>query len=265
MASPTNSAADHQPTGYWQLSRRPLQALIFLTPLILLYEAGTLRYVQRGADGTVQHILAHSMLRRFFEAIGVGDHAFYLPGLIVVAVLLGMHIAHRDPWRLRPRIYGWMGIESLVLSLPLFVFMLVGWGQPVQQWALQAAPTTTGPATDVPWQTLLVYSLGAGIYEELLFRVIAIALIDLILVDALGLSEAIGAAAAVGGSAILFAAYHFGAGNPFDLGKCLFYILAGIYFAAIYLVRGFGIVAGTHAIYDILVVLVQLLHSPNVH
>jgi len=262
MAKATHAPVVHEPTGYWQLSRRPLQALVFLSPLILLYEAGTLRYVQRSADGNVQHILAHSMLRRFFEAIGVGDHAFYLPGLIVVVVLLAMHVAHRDRWRLTPRIYAWMGIESLVLALPLFVFMLVGSGQAVHQWALQAATQTAGGAPEVKWQTLLIYSLGAGIYEELLFRVIAIALIDLILVDVLGLAEGIGAAVAVGGSAILFAAYHFGAGSPFHLGKCLFYILAGVYFAAIYLVRGFGIVAGTHAIYDVLVVLLPILHPP---
>ena len=36
--------------------------------------------------------------------------------------------------------------------------------------------------------------------------------------------------------------------------KTIFYVLAGVYLACIYVYRGFGIVAGAHAMYDVLVV-----------
>ena len=69
-----------------------------------------------------------------------------------------------------------------------------------------------------------------------------------------------GAAGSVLISALAFALYHF---EPlwdwgafvasFRASHFAFYILAGVYFAAIYVMRGFGIVAATHALYDIMV------------
>lgn len=247
------SSAVMLPLTYWKLSQQPLQSLLFLAPLIVLYEIGTLLYVTDPVSGFRRHILAHSMLRRFFEAIGVGEKAFYLPGLIVVVVLLTLHLVRKDSWQARPWLYPLMGLESLLLALPLFVLMLVGYGA-LRQMALQGLD----PSVTVPWPAQMVYSVGAGIYEELLFRLIAIALIHLFLVDVLALPRQTGAFGAIAVSAALFALYHFGPRNPFDLGRFLFYSAAGVYFAAIYLLRGFGIVAATHAMYDILVVVLQM-------
>ena len=108
------------------------------------------------------------------------------------------------------------------------------------------------------WQAMLIFSIGAGIYEELLFRLIGIAVLHMILVDVLVFNEKLGAVAAIALSAMAFALYHFSEDNPFTWSKCLFYSGAGVYFAAVYVLRGFGIVAGTHAVYDVIVVLLQV-------
>jgi len=42
-------------------------------------------------------------------------------------------------------------------------------------------------------------------------------------------------------------------GDAFDFYSFVFRTLAGIFFAVVFLVRGFGIAAGTHAVYDMLV------------
>ena len=58
-------------------------------------------------------------------------------------------------------------------------------------------------------------------------------------------------------SAVLFSAYHYlGAEGalPFNMSVFLFRTMAGIYFAGVYVFRGFGIVVGAHAIYDLIVV-----------
>ena len=39
---------------------------------------------------------------------------------------------------------------------------------------------------------------------------------------------------------------------PFRRFRQFFYFAAGAYFGAVYLVRGFGVVAATHAVYDII-------------
>jgi hypothetical protein len=61
-------------------------------------------------------------------------------------------------------------------------------------------------------------------------------------------------------SAALFSAHHhiifvdgrFEKGDEFSLGKFVFRTTAGVYFAVLYAIRGFGITAGTHALYDII-------------
>jgi membrane protease YdiL (CAAX protease family) len=193
------------------------------------------------------------MLRQFFEAIGVGDGAFYLPGLIVVVVLLSLHVARKDRWRFEPAIYPWMAVESLVLSLPLFVMMLVGFGT-TTAWRLMASAHE-----GTSWQTLMVYSVGAGIYEELLFRLIAIAFIHMIVVDVLALDKNVGAVAAVGLSSIAFSLYHFSSWQEFHSAAFLIRTIAGVYLAGVYLLRGFGIVAATHAVYDVIWVVVTTM------
>ena len=76
--------------------------------------------------------------------------------------------------------------------------------------------------------------------------------------DLLALPKHVGQWGAILGSALLFAAYHFGGGAEFDAARFVFYTLAGLYFAILYVARGFGIVAATHALYDVLAVWSQI-------
>ena len=45
-------------------------------------------------------------------------------------------------------------------------------------------------------------------------------------------------------------------GEPFALASFAFRLVAGGFFAILFVYRGFGIAAGTHALYDVLVALV---------
>jgi len=259
---------------YWVKSQRPLQGLLFLFPLIILYELGTLVYATDPTNGVTRYIYARSLLSDFFELLGVTG--YYLPGLITIVVLLSWHLVKRDPWRFEPRLYLLMGAESIILALPLLVYALVlfrdpttqntiaGWfGTETMELLGQSTLGATRHGSPDDWQTQLVFSIGAGIYEELLFRLIGIALLHMVLVDILALPKHIGAAGAILFSALAFALYHFSEDNPFTLSKCLFYGGAGVYFAVVYALRGFGIVAGTHAIYDVIVVMLQTSHNTN--
>jgi len=241
--------------AYWDRSQYPLQGVFFLLPLILLYELGTIYFATDHARGVTHYIYARSLLRDLFELLGATG--YYLPGLVVITVLMSSHLLRHDPWRLEPRLWGVMWLESCLLAAPLFVFGLLLFSQPIRQMALAAtdSPAATG------WQAQLVFSIGAGIYEELLFRLIAIAVFHTLLVNLLALPKPVGAAGAIGLSALAFALYHFSDQNPFTLPKGLFYAGAGVYLAVIYVCRGFGIVAGTHAIYDVMVVALQLRQS----
>jgi membrane protease YdiL (CAAX protease family) len=99
-------------------------------------------------------------------------------------------------------------------------------------------------------------SLGAGLYEELLFRVVLVALIANAL-RLLGFARITSGVVAVVAGALLFSAFHYigPLGDPFRLESFVFRALAGVAFSAMYLTRGFGITAWTHALYDVAVLL----------
>lgn len=237
---------------YWLASRRPLQSLVFLLPILLVYELGMWYYASTASGGVARYIYARSLLRDFFKLFDITG--YYLPGLLVVVVLLTQHFVQKDrnAIKLKPTMCLWMGAECLALAFPLFMFAMV------LSKAHIAMALQTPEFAQVHWTEQLVHSLGAGIYEELLFRLIVIALLHMVLVDGLNLPEKPANLVIVLASAVLFAMYHFSDNNPFDWNKCIFYTGAGIYFAGIYVIRGFGIVAGTHALYDVLVVLLKL-------
>ncbi len=258
---------------YWDRAQWPIHGLYFLSPLLIAYELGTWLYAPRSNE-QLPHIWAERLLGDFFELLGATG--YYLPGILVVAVLLAWHALRRESWLPEPKLYLIMLIESVALAVPLFVFsILINRATDIPttmsigtiEWLsafhpLPAAATAAETLENIPsWHVGIVLSIGAGIYEELLFRLIAIALLHLLLVDLLAIPDSYGSAAAVLISAVAFALSHFSETNPFQMARFAFYTLAGVYFASIFVLRGFGIVAATHAIYDVLVVTVLFMQN----
>ena len=256
--SRTTPRASSRPAGtiqqYLDVSKRPLQILAFLLPLVIAYEIG-LALLLRSENGVLTN-KAHETLLKFFAAFGVAPSSgFYLGGIAVVAVLLVWHVLTRDPWRIDGRALGVMACESLLLSLPLIAL-----GQVVIR--LLAANLAFAPSgTDASLEGLNLWSrisisIGAGLYEELMFRMLLIAVIHTLLVDVGKASSRVGAVVAVVVAAVAFTAYHplSGPTGGISAQKAVFFFLAGLYFGAVYVARGFGIVVAVHAIYDILTV-----------
>ena len=102
----------------------------------------------------------------------------------------------------------------------------------------------------------LILVLGAGVYEELVFRLILFTLLALILKDAFGFHSGWAGLVMVLVSGVLFSAYHYlSPYEEFRLETFLFRTAAGVYFGLLFLLRGFGITAASHSAYDILIVL----------
>jgi len=242
----TRSATGQQagPT-YAQLSAGPVHTLLFLAPLLLLYEAGSALFLTNADAGVVETVKAHKLLSDFFGLFGVAG--FHLPALALVAALLAQQRLMRDPWKPQKWVLGGMLAESLAWTAPLL--LLSGLSQRLA--ALAAEPLQT-PLTALSVPAKVTIAIGAGLYEELVFRMLAIALLHLSLVDLLKAREAPGRVAAVVLAAAAFAFYHdaaFTAG--LNLPLLGFYFAAGLYFGALYAWRGFGIVVGAHALYDV--------------
>jgi membrane protease YdiL (CAAX protease family) len=177
-----------------------------------------------------------------------------LPLAAVVAILLFWHLARKDPWDFDPKLYLGMAGESVVWGIPFFVIGLAV-ARHVITHAFTLQPSILGVVTQsLPWQTEVVLSVGAGIYEELLFRLIAITTLNIILVDIFEMKIQWAIPIIIVTSAVLFSAYHYLGNEPFSAGTFAFRTALGIYLAGIYIYRGFGITVGAHTVYDLFVV-----------
>ena len=98
-------------------------------------------------------------------------------------------------------------------------------------------------------------AVGAGIYEEFLFRVLLIAGISVILGFIFQWSDKTRNWAAMVIAAGIFSSFHFIGeyGDFFSFNIFMVRFLAGIALGTLYFLRGFGITAWSHAVYDLIV------------
>lgn len=259
---PQANPAEVQNVGsdYWSQSRRPLASLFFSGPLLVIYETGLIclgpNAMRNGAD---------AWLRQMLDLLGF--NAYFLLPVLTVGILLGWHHVLRQPWYVaRTVLYGMAG-ECLGLAAALWL----SWR--LYRFLLQAIAPVLGLRIAGSLETISCYMkigrheeafanflgtiscyLGAGIYEELLFRLILLNLG----IGLLAWMRAGRTASVIGGivlTSLMFSAAHYigPSGEAFGRLTFLFRFLAGAFFAVLYRYRGFGIAAGTHAFYDVLV------------
>src|SRR5256884_839231 len=155
------------PSSYWQASRAPRYSLSFALPLLLFSQVlaallahGT-RSVRNGADVILQSL--------FVAVAGSWGPLVFMVCLIGVGLWLVARDLRKSS-RLRATIFGGMLAEALLLAL-LFGFLVGG----VTSGVLGGLQILARPAGgDLDRWTRLMLSLGAGIYEELLFRVLLV-------------------------------------------------------------------------------------------
>lgn len=231
-----------------------MQCLWFLLPLLVLYSVGTALYAPEGGD-RLPAIYAERLLGRFFELFGATG--YHLPPLVVIGVLVGMHAASRDrePFAPEPKLWPWMVVEAIVWAVPLF--LLGSLFSDAERVGLAAVRGGDGVATlldGYPKMAGFVFALGAGIYEELVFRLLGIAAVHTVLAGVFRAGETTATVGAILLTAVGFALYHFGDVTGFTWPRFLFYALAGAYLGFLFVGRGFGIAVATHAVYDVLAV-----------
>jgi membrane protease YdiL (CAAX protease family) len=297
-ASPSNPLA-RTARDYWRQSRRPLASLLFILPLLAVYEGGVLWLgpdaVRNGADVWLSQLLTP-----------LGQSGIVLVPLSAVLILLAWHHLSGQQWRVSAIVLYTMLGECVVLALLLVglahaqagVMALCGVPAPAAASSADDRPCleTTGVpgaaclhlpdsrddkggqaahGTRIPsfqiernlpacsWQSLplvrsfigqLVRFFGAGIYEELLFRLMLLPMVAAMLGILIG-SPRVKIFCAVVLTSLAFSAAHYIGphGEQLLAYTFTFRFLAGLVFALLFVHRGFGIAAGTHALYDIFV------------
>jgi Type II CAAX prenyl endopeptidase Rce1-like len=223
---------------YWATSQSPLTSLLFVLPLLAMHEVGVRWYGSLPGRIVEYRITAFTLLTRFLHSCGASGR--YLPALAVVAILLSWHIARGDRWRLHIPLLPLMLLESLALAIPLLAVHFL------------FSQSTPHFMTVGEWKLMVSLYLGAGVYEELIFRLAAFALLSFFLMDLAGVSTKIATPVIVLLSAAGFSTYHMLGISHFPWQAFVFIALRGVYYGIIFLERGFGITVGVHTAYDLI-------------
>ena len=252
-------------SGFYQAylanSSAPLTSFIFTLPLFLVYHGG-LWWLSTFAG---MH-WANAIDIAIADGLGkLGMAGPLLSFLLVVMVFLIMHAMSGKSWHWPPALtWAVMILESIVLALPVFMLSRL------VVIALDYVPlsATEMSGADLSWRANLVLSCGAGVYEEFFFRILVMGILTLVLDKVFGIKGSLKFILAGLVQALLFSASHHLPNGPeaiYSMADAKQFIpvfcfrtVAGIYFAFIYVERGFGIAAGSHAGYDLLVVLLDV-------
>jgi hypothetical protein len=244
------------PRSYWQASRQHRYSLLLALPLLVAYEAlAAVLALQPG--GGIRNG-ADVMLRTAVYSVG-GGYGPILFAAIIVGVgifLVGRDMRQRGV-KLESSVFARMMLEAALLALAFGVVVGTVTANILGVFA-QAAPRAAAAMALAQVETLdlptrLMVSLGAGLYEELLFRVILVGAIAWGGKRLLGMRPLPAGVLATVLGAFLFSAFHYVGdyGDRLELQSFTFRFVGGLAFSALYLLRGFGITAWTHALYDV--------------
>jgi hypothetical protein len=229
--------------SYFNVTRSWSAGLLFALPLLAVYELGVLMFrseINAAADIIKMPI---SWLRENPVQI-FGADLMLVVGIVLIAVALAA------VWRV-----GRLGALHAGTFLGMFSESLL--------YAMILGPLALAPITgelkfggfsphldELPLK--LVVAAGAGFYEEAFFRFIILGAVFYLAKEVGKLRPFTAGALALVVSGACFSAAHFlgGAETP-ELGTFIYRLAAGMILGLVFLTRGFGVAAWTHAIYDL--------------
>ena len=229
--------------SYLLKSRTSFYSFLFTLPLFFLYEVNILflswddiLVVRNGADFLMRNILES------FDIYGLyGLGLVFFLGLLVTYIFF---IKEDQQQEVNVNFLFIMLAESMLWSVVLYFLLfkfMVLLMNPVGKNILQQ----------------VTLAIGAGIYEEFLFRVLLIAGLSGILGFVFMWDKTFKNIIAVVLSGGIFSAFHFMGeyGDFFSMELFLIRFFAGLILGVLYMYRGFGITAYTHSIYDLIVLI----------
>lgn len=234
MAKPSSLPPERLPYG--KETHRPLNQLLVIAPLLIVFQIGAMRW---GSTLLVPQYLRYVFLQMAFTGP-------FLSAGVIAAVLLGQHLTRNDPWRVSGWVAGGIVVESAIWSLPLL--------------GLSWLTRSSAPAA-IREEVLrgAVEAIGAGVYEEFLFRLVLLSVLMMLFVDLLHLRKETFGVVAVILAGVAFAAFHFtpaqwGGEAPLPWGRFVFLAAAGIWWGVLFVWRGFAVAVCSHVWWDLFVV-----------
>ncbi len=226
---------------YLTVSKSPLYSFIFTLPLFLLYEVGIFLISSRDIDQLRNG--ADVLMRQVLESFGIyGMYGFggtFLIGFLIAFLRQKKNLRTSE---IESRFLLIMFFESIVWATLLVIMMI-------------KIPTFLSLSNEDHLIQQVVLAIGAGIYEEFVFRVLLISGLAILFGLIFNWGEFGKTFLSVIISSAIFSIFHFfgSYGDTFSFPLFFVRFFAGIFLAMIYIFRGFGITAYAHSIYDLFV------------
>ncbi|MEO9884560.1 MAG: CPBP family intramembrane glutamic endopeptidase [Balneola sp.] len=231
--------------SYFSDSKNLLYSFLISLPLFLAYEL--LILISQPDASQMVRISVDSWFKSIFSLLGVNAVSITL----LIVALFGLFILYKEREqlkRLRFKFFPIMLAESAVYAV-LVTLIATFFISAVFAFA------ANDPISSLSGLQKFALSLGAGLYEELFFRVILVSALIILFQKIFNNKKWASIIAAITLSAFLFSLVHYvgSMGDPFTLSSFLYRFIFGLILNGIYVWRGFGIAAWTHALYDLMV------------
>jgi membrane protease YdiL (CAAX protease family) len=222
--------------GYLKETRRPVYSAALILPFLCIYHAGILLLNTDHING------ADALIIRILSSLSI--HSIFASALVLGIAFTIWQLRTRASWKIN-------GIMLLVYFLESLCFALVV----VFAFSWLDTHIPFSSASEKSSIAGFVLFCGAGVYEELLFRGFLLGLLLLAFRRIFPGNKTVASATAAILAALLFSAFHYigSAADIFTWGSFAQRTLGGLYFSVLFITRGFGLTAASHAIYDIIV------------
>jgi uncharacterized membrane protein len=238
------SEASRQRSLRAYLTRRPNWSteILFVFPLFVVYQVGTFGSDQLNGVDLISTLLFRLRARSEWGLLGLA--------LVVFGAVVYLYWRKRSTEKFELRMMWPMVLESGLYALitgTVILFVMT------KILGMHPPSLSTTPSYN-PWMVVYI-SAGAGLHEELVFRVVLFGGLLAALTRWTQLSRLIIVTSALAISGALFSLSHHipPHGEAFTLFAFVYRLLAGVLFGLIYLKRGFSTAVYTHFLYDVLV------------
>ena len=213
-----------------------------MLPLWILYEA--LRFSLAPEERNLAEVWIQNDLARVFGP--TGDRA--------LRVFFGLTVLVAA-WSIARRQLPWLRVAALIALEGAVYALVLG---PLADALTESSARVLSPELmeGHPLVRNLIGSLGAGIFEEVVFRLgllSVLALGSVAAVGAFGLPYSLGVVLAILLSSVAFSLFHHvGPGAPpVEYRVFLFRTMAGVLLGVMFVLRGFGVCVYAHSAYDL--------------
>jgi hypothetical protein len=233
---------------YFSASRNLFYSLVLISPMLFLYEL--LVFINNFEANYQIRNGADAMIRQVFSIFGPNSQLLY--GLTLFVIFCSIAYKYRQlllKGEINIRFLILMIVESFIWCAGLLIIM--------------KGINTLFLANPITLNLLEQFylSIGAGIWEELIFRLGLISIFTYIIRTVFRYGKSFSLILSLFFSGVIFSLFHYVGiyGDIFAWQTFILRTFAGVFLGAVFLFRGLGISVYTHILYDMVLISIPVL------